>query len=416
MPILTGSLSCLSCPETGTPFLDGGQCLSTCPSGKYADSDGFCQTCSSTCAGCDSGSSCTSCSPDASLFSPPDLSGDICVSVCSSGQFLPTPTADCAGCSSNCSSCSATAANCTSCDLADPDHYFLYGGECLLSCPASTYPDSGIVPQCWPCHETCATCNGGDWSDCTTCASSYPYSLGSTCVASCSGFADADSACQPCDLTCNACSGPTASNCTTCPSYLPHLHVLHGTGASAAGVCYASCPKFTYSNSGVCEACDESCLSCLGPSACTSCPTQLPHLDLGTNLCTCSTGYTSTTTACTQINECAEGTHNCWNVSACTDTAGSFSCACPLGYSGNGTYCEDVDECAAGTHECHALAVCTNSPGSYACMCSTLGYEGNGLYCAGHAPPSPHVPSPPPPAQPRPRYHAQMWMSAATKL
>ena len=78
--------------------------------------------------------------------------------------------------------------------------------------------------------------------------------------------------------------------------------------------------------------------------------------------CTCPSGYDATTSECTQINECMGGTHNCFDVSGCTDIAGSFSCACPPGYSGDGVSCSDVDECAlgrAGAHECDAARACS---------------------------------------------------------
>jgi hypothetical protein len=42
----------------------------------------------------------------------------------------------------------------------------------------------------------------------------------------------------------------------------------------------------------------------------------------------------------------------------------------------------DVDECANETHNCSKNANCTNSPGSYNCHCLS-GYMGNGKKCSG---------------------------------
>ena len=42
------------------------------------------------------------------------------------------------------------------------------------------------------------------------------------------------------------------------------------------------------------------------------------------------------------IDECAEGTHNCHMMSnaTCFDTDGSFYCSCTEGFEGNATFCD----------------------------------------------------------------------------
>ena len=44
------------------------------------------------------------------------------------------------------------------------------------------------------------------------------------------------------------------------------------------------------------------------------------------------------------IDECAEGTHNCHMMSnaSCFDTDGSFYCNCSQGFEGNGTFCDGI--------------------------------------------------------------------------
>ncbi|KAI8511664.1 hypothetical protein Bbelb_107640 [Branchiostoma belcheri] len=84
---------------------------------------------------------------------------------------------------------------------------------------------------------------------------------------------------------------------------------------------------------------------------------------------------------CTDIDECAEGTHNCNPHATCTNTPGSFTCACNQGYFGDGFYCfVDDDECADGSHNCSPHATCTNTPGSFTCVCNS-GYFGDGFLC-----------------------------------
>ena len=50
------------------------------------------------------------------------------------------------------------------------------------------------------------------------------------------------------------------------------------------------------------------------------------------------------------------------------------------GFVGDGTFCEDDDECSEGTHNCHELSKCTNTLGSFSCTCGE-GTLGNGTYC-----------------------------------
>ena len=40
------------------------------------------------------------------------------------------------------------------------------------------------------------------------------------------------------------------------------------------------------------------------------------------------------------INECADDTHNCHYNATCANLDGSFNCTCDPGYMGNETYCE----------------------------------------------------------------------------
>lgn len=373
-----GSMACLSCPSSVTPYSDGGACVAACPSGKYANADNHCVACETTCSACTNGtaSDCTACKAggvhDAGLGT--------CEYVCAPGSYL-TNGVNCTVCDATCDSCDGdSSADCLSCDVSS-SHPAQYGRSCLSVCPDGTYADPSL--HCVSCNSVCATCSGGSSSDCVTCSAGAPFKSGTTCVAACPSreYANAGSECASCDPTCAECSGPNASSCTACPAHAPFLH---------GGQCLATCPSTHYASSAsACSECDASCSTCGGllSTDCLTCPVATPHLVGGA--CTCKVGYLATSDACTQIDECSTGGHNCFDVGYCTDTAGSFECACPPGYSGDGVTCDDIDECALGTHVCSADARCINTAGaydatkggSYDCTCSRAGYWGDGIQC-----------------------------------
>lgn len=89
----------------------------------------------------------------------------------------------------------------------------------------------------------------------------------------------------------------------------------------------------------------------------------------------CDAGYKHDSQgSCVDYDECK---HNpCPQGIRCKNTEGSFTCAgCKTGLTG--TDCTDIDECAEGTHTCGPYATCFNLFGSFGCQCIE-GFEKDG--------------------------------------
>ncbi|XP_053928243.1 cartilage acidic protein 1 isoform X2 [Cuculus canorus] len=84
----------------------------------------------------------------------------------------------------------------------------------------------------------------------------------------------------------------------------------------------------------------------------------------------CSRGFEPNEdgTACVDIDECAQGLHNCSQL--CTNTPGAHACHCRLGFrplDPAASQCLDIDECQAHPRPCDHI--CHNSHGSFHCHC-----------------------------------------------
>lgn len=127
----------------------------------------------------------------------------------------------------------------------------------------------------------------------------------------------------------------------------------------------------------VCSDIDE-CLAgtdtCMANSTCSNTP--------GDYECPCDAGYggDGKTTGCADIDECLTGTDTCDPHATCSNTVGDFTCACDSGWDGDGFTCADIDECMAGTHDCATADQCTNTDGGWECACDN-GYDWIGGEC-----------------------------------
>ncbi|XP_019635147.1 PREDICTED: sushi, von Willebrand factor type A, EGF and pentraxin domain-containing protein 1-like [Branchiostoma belcheri] len=79
---------------------------------------------------------------------------------------------------------------------------------------------------------------------------------------------------------------------------------------------------------------------------------------------------------CTDIDECADGSHQCSDNTVCVNTEGGYWCNCLPGYFKDqpmDRMCVDMDECAMNNGGCSDT--CTNFAGGYNCTCTRPGYQ-----------------------------------------
>ena len=139
-----------------------------------------------------------------------------------------------------------------------------------------------------PCDATCDGCSLSS-TNCILCASGSFRQIGSNACGSCAAgyYGDASTIlCTVCPVGCSACTSATV--CSACQAVAGvSYHLL-------SGECLSVCPSthFNDSTNGVCTACANPCVTCVGPStACLTCNASTV-LNFGTTTCsaTCPAG------------------------------------------------------------------------------------------------------------------------------
>ncbi|PVF97800.1 hypothetical protein CPB86DRAFT_775103 [Serendipita vermifera] len=209
---------------------------------------GVCDTCPLGCSACSydvfSSSSqfsdvkCTKCTPGKVL------SNGQCIDNCPDGTFA-NSDGTCTACASSCGTCINKADFCLTCK----NNQLASAGTCVSNCPSNMFASNGA---CTLCHPDCATCSGAGFNQCLSCPSANPILTSSKrCVATCSRseyFDSSSASCKSCDSSCGSCSGGGASACLSCNSSKQVLRAGacvnvdcgSGTGpTSGLGVCMA---------------------------------------------------------------------------------------------------------------------------------------------------------------------------------
>ncbi|CAO2584934.1 Proprotein convertase subtilisin/kexin type 5 [Lemmus lemmus] len=189
-------------------------CVSSCPPGHYHADKKRCRKCAPNCESCfgSHGDQCLSCKYG--YFLNEETSS--CVTQCPDGSYQDTKKNVCEKCSENCKTCTGLH-NCTECKGG----LSLQGSRCSVTCEDGQFFNGH---DCQPCHRFCAACAGAGADGCINCTEGYVMEEG-RCVQSCSVsyYLDHNSdngykSCKRCDNSCLTCSGPGFKNCSSCPS------------------------------------------------------------------------------------------------------------------------------------------------------------------------------------------------------
>ena len=346
------TMSVWQCAVPGNdPFLQDYSCQEVCSSGYFLVTTlpYTCIKCHYTCAQCTSSlsSACTACAPG--LYK----SDGYCLTYCPSGTSAVNGICtNLSPCTSPCSTCSTSTTYCLQC-LTDA---LVSGtGNCVSPCPSGYYTTGNT---CTPCDTTCATCSGSS-SLCTSCYSYYSdqYLYENTCVSSCpTGITVLVSGvCTSCDVSCATCTAVGPSGCSSCSgsNYLYETTCVtqcpSGFYRYEGNVCVQVCPPgfFITSDSLDCDACNQDCALCSGPTSydCIDCPSDLPLL-LPSGACAdvCGTGQFLYMDVC--MVQCPDGYYGFEENYTCIAT-------CPSGYFITTDLCLQCDstcvECSGPT-------------------------------------------------------------------
>ena len=113
----TSSTDCTACKSTSGKFLDGNECVTSCPDGAYGSTVTYeCEPCPDGCTLCtgDIMSLCTGCTQATDTNHYYLQTGEGCKLVCNDGYFEVTATHTCDLCQ-GCATCETIATNCLTC-------------------------------------------------------------------------------------------------------------------------------------------------------------------------------------------------------------------------------------------------------------------------------------------------------------
>ncbi|XP_041465657.1 proprotein convertase subtilisin/kexin type 5-like isoform X2 [Lytechinus variegatus] len=332
-------------------FLVGGACLQTCENGKYLAPDNNCKSCSEGCVLCSDDRTCIQCAKSKVLHQQDG--SIICREGCEEGTY--SMEGECFSCHSSCETCNGGGImDCTRCKQLGGETYYLLEGACVHYCPAGYFKydrDSSLIHTCELCDDSCKTCTGSGIDECIDCEDGLEKQ-GARCL-------------EPSSFTCDV------ENCDECLNGNNVCQLCITGFYLDGGTCEGGCPdgKVPISNTRQCELCHPTCRTCaVSPDQCTSCNTGY-FLDDLDSLCLTQCPED---TYVNQDNECILCDDKCASCvgpgpTQCTicyemdEFLSGTSCVrdCPVGQYG--------DEYTGTCRRCHPSCVTCAGPGDHEC-------------------------------------------------
>lgn len=274
-------VNCIKCSATSVDqcltckpgfFIFNGGCIETCPSGFYP-LNGTCLPCFYGCLQCKNDKTCDRCEDNLNL-----LEGKSCVASCPDKYTRDIESNVCNKCKSTCLKCDGDITKCTACPATG--NILLYQGDCLASCPDTTWANQG---QCIPCDvANCSKCTNG--ATCTLCQNKMLLMENNCIVAPCpEGYAQISTNCLKCEV----------NNCKRCPVTKTCMDCNTGFFLASDNTCNTTCPNYFYANvaTGKCDKCPALCVNCSDAKTCTKCDVNFYLLN-GQCVKTCPEQYT----------------------------------------------------------------------------------------------------------------------------
>ncbi|KAL4480120.1 hypothetical protein ABPG74_020636 [Tetrahymena malaccensis] len=318
---------CTNCNQNFA--LDSNTSCTACGAGQFFQStSSACGQCSANCKTCTSSSSCSLCNVNYELNS-----SNNCQSCqINNGQYYDSKNQKCGNCPSNCLTCNSST-NCSVCQSGYQLNSQKNGCQaCLIN--QGQYYDS-TKQTCGQCPSQCLTCKSSQ--DCSLCSQNYQLNSSNngcqacqinqgqfydsstktciscyqnclqctsqlTCQLCIKGYYPNTSQCSTCNNSCLTCNGPSSNNCLSCNSG----YYLYTNTSMCQQTCNTQGGYFANQNQ--CSPCDQTCSTCNGSSStqCITCANGLYKFG-GDNLCkTCPT-----TSAQINISNCQNFSQQC---------------------------------------------------------------------------------------------------------
>ncbi|EGR34727.1 zinc finger lsd1 subclass family protein, putative, partial [Ichthyophthirius multifiliis] len=356
-----------------------------CKVGTYRDFSypRICQICQPQCKTCSDGDSCDLCFNNASI----DKETKLC--ICDQGYYWNQTELKCSPCYVNCKTCSGPDYDdCDSCFTNSA----VKSGQCVCLTRFYQSSDPKICLNCDNSCESCVGSKPEECTQCKTIYFTFipnqnqtpatdvknnqVQTILGTCECKPKFFYDSNYNCSSCDSTCASCNGGQPNNCTSC--------IVNAT-LTKYNTCDCNLGYFFNIDKEQCEKCHEKCKNCIGysDSQCLDCKANAQN-KLGKCECVDGYYYDESLKGCTLCDLNCGKCNSKDTCNICKDNAEKppalNKCLCKKGFFQDGRACRPCSpscfSCNAATPnsclECHPNAeLVSNQTSQQECQCKS---------------------------------------------